>query len=128
MQFNEQMLYILIEGTENSPEVTFIKKVIRQLVNAEKLPDIPSDVIAVGGSEVFNSFAKIIYNQSKLHQKIPVLALGDRDWPDETTIQRDREESNKNLIENKNVRHLYWDRHEWENFLLDEVEIIANIP
>jgi len=127
MLFDEDTLYILIEGEPNSPEVGFIDEVIKKLQLIEALPSINYDIEAVGGSELFNSFARLIYHQSNFHSKIPVLAIRDRDYRKETELQKHRNKSDENLLNNKSVRYLYWDRHEWENFLLEETETLAQI-
>ena len=129
MYIEENQLYILIEGEPDSPEVSWIERVIRKLVVQKKLPKIQFALIEIGGSGSFNSIANPIYSRSNLHKEIPILAITDRDFKSEQEIQEHRDRSDKNLVDPKtrSVRYLYWDRHEWENFLLDEIETIVNI-
>lgn len=127
MQILDNFLYILIEGEPNSPEVAFINRVISNLIYQEILPKINYDVIEVGGGGNFNSIAKIIYKKSSLHQIIPVLAISDKDFRIQSNINAQNKKQDTNLIENKAVRVLYWQRHEWENFLLEETAMIAHL-
>ena len=127
MQFDPDRFYVLMEGQPESPEIPFMKRIITKLINVGQLPSVNFQIIAVGGSELFNSFARLIYHQSNFHSKIPVLAIRDRDYRKEAELQKQRNKSDENLLNNKSVRYLYWDRHEWENFLLEETETLAQI-
>ncbi len=127
MQFYPDRVYILIEGEPSSPEIPFLKRVIRQLINKEQLPQVEFEVVEVGGSKAFNSMAKLIYRESGLHKKIPVLAITDRDFRRQQDLEQERSITDKKLIDDKRVRELYWSRHEWENFLLEETQLIARI-
>ena len=126
MEFSENRVYILIEGQPNSLEIPFLKRVIGQIIKRAQLP-IYSDLIAVGGSQAFNSMARLIYEQSHIHKKIPIVAITDRDFKTPQDIQRKQQRDDKKLIQNKIVRELYWPRHEWENYLLEETERLASI-
>jgi hypothetical protein len=125
MKIETDYLYILIEGEPNSPEVAFINRVISNLITQQILPDINYDVIEVGGGGNFNSIAKIIYRESRIHQRIPVLAISDNDFRIQSRINVINNTCDENLIRDKKVRLLYWQRHEWENFLLEETAMIA---
>ena len=120
MQILSNTLYILIEGAPTSPEVVFIRTVIRKLITQDLLSDIEYQVIEIGGSGNFNSIGQLIYYKSQLHQSIPVIFITDRDF-------RTEEKINAHSIKDKLVKRVYWKRHEWENFLLEETETIANL-
>ncbi|MTJ06298.1 hypothetical protein [Anabaena sp. UHCC 0204] len=123
MEIFKDFLYILIEGKE----ISFINRSIGNLISANILPKINYDVIEVGGSGNFNSIAKILYRKSSLHRHIPVIAIKDRDFTAQKTINKDNHTIDATLIENKAAKIVYWLRHEWENYLLEETETIANI-
>ncbi len=127
MEFYGNKVYILIEGQPNSPEIPFLKTVIRQLINRSQIFHVDFDLIAVGGSQAFNAMARLIYEKSNVHKKIPVLAITDRDFKREQDIQRKQQTTDKYLVNNKVVRELCWFRHEWENYLLEETEMLAEI-
>jgi hypothetical protein len=127
MQILSKTLYILIEGAPTSPEVAFIRTVIRKLITQHLLSDIEYEVIEIGGSGNFNSIGKLIYHKSQLHQSIPVIAITDRDFRTQEKIEQISSKLDSNLIRDKSVRIIYWKRHEWENFLLEETETIANL-
>jgi len=121
MPVSKQALYILVEGEGNSPELAFFKRSIRKIITDNGLPIIP-DVIEVGGSSAFASIAGLGYRDSKIHQSIPVLAIADSDY---RTYSSKQSEANHQLISNKRPKIRYWDRHEWENYLLDETDYLA---
>jgi RNA-binding protein YhbY len=127
MQILSKTLYILIEGAPTSPEVVFIRTVIRKLITQDLLSDIEYEVIEIGGSGNFNSIGQLIYHKSQLHQSIPVIAITDRDFRTQEKIEQISSKLDSNLIRDKSVRIIYWKRHEWENFLLEETETIANL-
>ena len=127
MDFLKNTLYILIEGEPQSPEIDFLEKVIGNLIDRSQLPSLDFDLIAVGGSQAFNSIARLVYAQSNLHRRIPVLAITDRDFKREQDIQRKQQTTDKSLVKDKVVRELCWPRHEWENYLLEETEMLAEI-
>ena len=127
MQILSNTLYILIEGAPTSPEVVFIRTVIRKLITQDLLSDIEYEVIEIGGSGNFNSIGQLIYHKSQLHQSIPVIAITDRDFRTQEKIEQISSKLDSNLIRDKSVRIIYWKRHEWENFLLEETETIANL-
>jgi len=121
MQVSKQALYILVEGENNSPELAFFKRAIRKIITAKGLSIIPN-VIEVGSSSAFTSYAKLGYRYSTIHQSIPVLAIADSDY----RIQFDfQSEANHQLISAKKPKILYWKRHEWENYLLEETDYLA---
>lgn len=120
-------MYILIEGEPDSPEVAFINRVISRLIYAAVLPNINYEVVEVGGSGNFNSLAKIIYRKSRLHETIPVIAISDKDFRTQNNVNVQTAKIDEQLIKNKATRILYWERHEWENFLLEETETIASV-
>jgi hypothetical protein len=125
--FLNDTVYILIEGEPHSPEIDFLETVIDNLIDGGQLPKVDFDLIAVGGSQAFNSMARLIYATSNVHRRIPVLAITDRDFKTPQDIQRKQQRLDRELIRNQVVRELYWPRHEWENYLLEETELIANI-
>jgi hypothetical protein len=127
MQILDDFLYILIEGEPDSPEVAFINRVISRLISEAVLPNINYEVVEVGGSGNFNSLAKIIYRKSRLHETIPVLAISDRDFRTQNNVNVQTAKRDEQLIKNKATRIIYWERHEWENFLLEETETIASV-
>ena len=127
MQILSKTLYILIEGAPTSPEVVFIRTVIRKLITQDLLSDIEYEVIEIGGSGNFNSIGQLIYHKSQLHQSIPVIAITDRDFRTQEKIEQISSKLDSNLIRDKSVRIIYWKRHEWENFFLEETETIANL-
>lgn len=88
MQFDQQKVYLLIEGEPSSPEIPFFRRCIKELKKEQQLPAVEFDLLAVGGSNAFNSMAKLIYGTSEFHKKIPVLAITDRDF----RMQRDLEQ------------------------------------
>ncbi len=122
MQASKPELYILIEGEDNSPELAFFKRSIRKIMTDKGLSIIPN-VIEVGSSSAFSSYAQLGYRYSKIHQSIPVLAIADSDY--RTNLSKQSEDNHK-LISNKKPKILYWDRHEWENYLLEETDYLAN--
>jgi hypothetical protein len=91
------------------------------------LSDIEYEVIEIGGSGNFNSIGQLIYHKSQLHQSIPVIAITDRDFRTQEKIEQISSKLDSNLIRDKSVRIIYWKRHEWENFFLEETETIANL-
>lgn len=127
MVFDEQTVYILMEGEPSSPEIKFLETVIGQLMIRQQLPYVAVDVLAVGGSNAFNSMAKLIYRESDLHKKIPVLAITDRDFIMQRDLEQKKGITDRQLVTDGKVRELYWGRHEWENFLLEETQLIAEI-
>jgi RNA-binding protein YhbY len=127
MRILDNTLYILIEGEPTSPEVAFMNRVIETLKEQELLSNINYEVVEIGGSGNFNSISKLIYRKSKLHQSIPVIAISDRDFRTQEEIEQISRKVNADLIRNKSARIIYWKRHEWENFLLEETETIANL-
>ncbi|MBD2569611.1 hypothetical protein [Anabaena lutea] len=127
MQILDNFLYILIEGEPESPEVAVIDRVIGNLINQGLLSNINYRVVEIGGSGNFNSIAKLIYQKSKVHQRIPVIGISDRDFRTQDRIDRELAKQDNQSINNKSARIIYWGRHEWENFLLEETEIIANL-
>jgi hypothetical protein len=120
MDILDETLYILVEGEPNSPEV----QAFRELLSLE----ISCEFIEVGGSGNFNTVAKLIYNKVKnrenpIHKVIPVLAIADRDF---RKYSLDDDSSDESLIDKNKAKIIYWERHEWENFLLDELDVIIS--
>ncbi|MEI6443154.1 MAG: hypothetical protein WCO29_08520 [Nostocales cyanobacterium ELA583] len=129
MKIDGKLLYILIEGEPESPEVPFIRRVIDNLINQELLSKIDYQVVEVGGSGNFNSVGKLIYSKSELHQSIPIIAISDRDFRTQEKIDTMASKPDSDFLKknSKSVRIIHWSRHEWENFLLEETETIANL-
>jgi len=121
MQVSKQAFYILVEGEDNSPELAFFKRAIRKIMTVQGLSMMPH-VIEVGSSSAFNSYAGFGYRHSTLHQSIPVLAIADSDYRIHFGFQT---EANEKLINAKKPKILYWKRHEWENYLLEETDYLA---
>ncbi|EDN71060.1 hypothetical protein BGP_1257 [Beggiatoa sp. PS] len=116
--------YILIEGEPKSPEVHFLVEVIDRIFDDHNKTSFFPKVIEVGGSSSFKSFAKFCYRKSEVHLKVPVLALSDNDY--RTSLDKIQSQ-NSNLIKDEKPKIVYWNRHEWENYLLDETNLIANL-
>jgi len=121
MQVSKQALYILVEGEDNSPELAFFKRAIRKIITAKGLSIIPN-MIEVGSSTAFTSYAKLGYRYSTIHQSIPVLAIADSDYRTQFGSQS---KVNHQLISAKKPKIRYWKRHEWENYLLEETDYLA---
>ncbi|MCA2537650.1 MULTISPECIES: hypothetical protein [unclassified Microcystis] len=126
MNISTDALYILVEGTPNSPETTFFQEF--------PFPDdkIRLIFVEVGGSGSFNIIAELIYNQiqdrkKSIHHKIPVLAITDNDFREYSEYQNISDSLFRNLIEKRQPQKIYLERHEWENFLLDELDIMVDI-
>lgn len=123
MNIKDDTLYILIEGEPNSPEVESFGRLLSSGINT-----VNYEFIEIGGSSNFNTVAKLIYNKVKkrensIHKVIPVLAIADRDF---RKYSSDDDILDQNLIENNRAKIIYWERHEWENFLLDELDVITS--
>jgi hypothetical protein len=107
MQILSKTLYILIEGAPTSPEVVFIRTVIRKLITQDLLSDIEYEVIEIGGSGNFNSIGQLIYHKSQLHQSIPVIAITDRDFRIQEEIEERNRKIDADLIRNKLAKIIY---------------------
>ncbi len=118
----DNQLYLLVEGEPDSPEMFFFEKVIPAII-ANTGANITPQIIEVGSSSAFNAFARVGYRVSELHKVIPILAIADSDYRTPTSKQQDNSPS---LIKNKKPKILYWPRHEWENYLLEETEWLAD--
>ncbi|MCA6501645.1 MAG: hypothetical protein ACK6CP_23470 [Pseudanabaena sp.] len=126
MIIRENALYILIEGKPYSPEVSFFKQL--------SFPDdiVPLEFVEVGGSGSFNIVSELIYNKiqdrkKSIHHKIPVLAITDNDFRKYPKTDDKSDSTFNDLIQEKKPQKIYLERHEWENFLLDELDIITDI-
>lgn len=113
--------YILVEGAPNSPEIPFLNGIIADIFSKNELRFEPY-VIEVGGSSSFKPFSKFCYRYSKVHEKIPVLAISDNDY----RVRYKNERTHSDYIKNKEPKILYWHKHEWENYLLNELDFIVN--
>lgn len=123
MNIKSDTLYILVEGEPNSPEVEAFSRLLISDINT-----VNYEFIEIGGSSNFNTVAKLIYNKVKnretsIHKVIPVLAIADRDF---RKYLVDAEIADNLLIERNKAKIIYWERHEWENFLLDELDVITS--
>ncbi len=119
-----ELLYILVEGEPASPELPFLQNSISNIFKDNDIPYVP-EVFEIGGSSVlFNSsLAKTFYKHSKAHTKIPVLAIADSDY----RVSQDKlSKENNEIIHSKKAKVLYWHRHEWENYLLEETQLISD--
>jgi hypothetical protein len=121
MPVSKQALNILVEGEDKSPELAFFKRAIRKIFTDKGLSIIPN-IIEVGGSSAFTPYARLGYQYSRVHQSIPVLAIADSDYRIHLNKQS---EANHELIRTKKPKILYWKRHEWENYLLEETDYLA---
>lgn len=119
-----ELLYILVEGEPASPELPFLQNKISNIFINNNIPYEPKVFEIGGGSVLFNSsVAKTFYKHSKAHTKIPVLAIADSDYK----VEKDKSnENNETIIMSKKAKVLYWQRHEWENYLLEETQLIAD--
>lgn len=124
-------VYILVEGEPDSPELPFLERLIGAIIiNNHKLYDV--QLFEVGGCTALanGSVAKTFYKLSSkssgngnFHEKIPVLAIADSDYRiNFSKVQK----SNTELIKYKKAKIIFWKRHEWENYLLDETQLIAD--
>jgi|JFJP01.1.fsa_nt_gi hypothetical protein len=123
MNIKDDTLYILVEGEPTSPEVESFGRLLSADINTANY-----EFIKIGGSSNFNTVAKLIYNKVKnrensIHKVIPVLAIADRDF---RKYSADDDILDQNLIEKNRAKIIYWERHEWENFLLDELDVITS--
>ncbi|BBC25857.1 hypothetical protein [Pseudanabaena sp. ABRG5-3] len=123
MNIKDDTLYILVEGEPNSPEVESFGRLLSADINI-----VNYEFIEIGGSSNFNTVAKLIYNKvknrkSSIHKVIPVLAIADRDF---RKYSSDNNITDNLLIERNKAKVIYWERHEWENFLLDELDVITS--
>jgi hypothetical protein len=123
MNIKDDTLYILVKGEPNSPEVESFGRLLSSDINT-----VNYEFIEIGGSGNFNTVAKLIYNKVKnrensIHKVIPVLAIADRDF---RKYSSDDEIADNLLIERNKAKIIYWERHEWENFLLDELDVITS--
>lgn len=114
--------FILIEGEPHSPEAVFLERQITRIFEENNISYFPR-VLEVGGSSGFNSCAKPCYKNSDIHKRIPVLAIADSDY---RVIADKKSGNHAEIIANKNVQNVYWQRHEWESYLLSETQSIAN--
>jgi len=123
MDIQDEALYILVEGEPTSPEV----QAFRELLPLDNT--VTYQFVEIGGSGNFNAVAKLIYNRVKnreetsIHKVIPVLAIADHDF---RKYSSDDDISDELLIERNEAKIIYWERHEWENFLLDELDVIIS--
>jgi hypothetical protein len=124
MNIQDEALYILVEGEPNSPEVESFGRLLSSYIST-----LDFEFVEIGGSGNFNAVAKLIYNkvknreESSIHKVIPVLAIADRDF---RQYSSDDDISDEFLIERNKAKIIYWERHEWGNFLLDELDVILS--
>ncbi len=118
----KDLLYILIEGTPESPEKAFFVQAISEIWERQHL-NLRPEIVEVGGSSEFRAFAKVGYRLSQIHQTVPVLAIFDSDY--RTDLDK-KQKDNSSLIEKRLPKILYWPRHEWENYLLEETKWLAD--
>ncbi len=123
MNIKDDTLYILVEGEPNSPEVEAFGRLLSSDINT-----VNYEFIEIGGSSNFNTVAKLIYNKVKnkknsIHKVIPILAIADHDF---RKYSSDDNIADNLLIERNKAKIIYWERHEWENFLLDELDVITS--
>lgn len=127
MDVLKDAVYILVEGAPSSPEVPIFDKILRDIARELGVAG-EFHVVEVGGCDSFNVFANYIYARSSRHQRLPVIAVSDRDYRTAAAVSEDVEAA----IKNRTAYRVYWKRHEWENYLLDETgwmaEAIGAIP
>lgn len=121
-----QKIYILVEGTPDSPELPFLTRAINDIFQRNNKPYI-AEVFEIGGCNALKNgdLAKAFYKLSKdkAHEKLPILAIADSDY----RVKNDKlQPENNALIKDKKAKILYWSKHEWENYLLTETQIIAD--
>ncbi|MEA5479678.1 hypothetical protein VB774_18805 [Pseudanabaena galeata UHCC 0370] len=120
MDIQDYKLYVLLEGEPNSPEIEGFQMLLDDT-------DI-IEFVEIGGSGSFNTITKLIYNKVKkrenhIHHTIPVLAIADRDF---RNLSLENTQPDNELIAKNNPKKLFWERHEWENFLLDELDVLTS--
>jgi len=120
-----ELFYILVEGEPDSPELAFLEEKISGIFSEHNVPLVPQ-LFEVGGSGAFSnaSLCKTFYKLSKAHSTKPVLAIADSDY--RTSEDKEFSADDSNLIAARKAKVLYWQRHEWENYLLDETQLIAD--
>ncbi len=121
-----QKIYILVEGTPESPELAFLTRTINDIFQGNNKPYI-AEVFEVGGCNALKNgdLAKAFYKLSKdkAHEKVPVLAIADSDY----RVEKDKKQlENSQIIKSEKAKILYWSKHEWENYLLVETQVIAD--
>jgi hypothetical protein len=119
--------YILVEGKPTSPEIKFLNEAIGNIFEDNDINFSPQ-IFEVGSSSAFHSVAKTFYSLSEktkqqTHKNIPVLAICDNDY----RIRANAYEKSVQIIADKRAKILYWQRNEWENYLLDEIDIIVDL-
>ncbi|MBW1615011.1 MAG: hypothetical protein JRJ49_00465 [Deltaproteobacteria bacterium] len=101
MKVSKNNLYILVEGEPNSPELVFFESAIKNIIDKNSF-EVNFNLFDTGSASSFNIFARRIYLHSKLHQKIPIIAISDRDYRPFKTIEK-RRTTTKLLSKIKNL-------------------------
>lgn len=122
-------VYILVEGEPNSPELPFLQNLISEIISSHHKPyDV--QLFEVGGcsalanGNVAKTFYKLSKSSGNAHKTIPALAIADSDY--KIALSKEQKSSNTDLIKSQKAKIIYWKRHEWENYLLDETQLIAD--
>lgn len=122
---SSEPFFILVEGSPDSPELSFLNNVVANIFNRKHM-DYVAQLVEVGSSSIFSNpnFAQYFYKQSSAHKLHPVLAIADSDFrvANDKIMQPDNE-----LLTQQKTKTLFWQRHEWENYLLDETTLIADL-
>lgn len=110
---------ILVEGELHSPELAPLTQMITQIFDANKIEYLPK-VVAVRGCAAFNVVASIYYREYSLHNRLPICAIADRDY---------RIDSGENIGDSRKEKPslFFLPCHEWENYLLDDIDLIADV-
>lgn len=120
-----ELFYILVEGEPDSPELAFLEEKVSWIFSENRIAYLPQ-LFEVGGSHAFSnaSLCKTFYKLSNAHSKKPVLAIADSDY--RLSEEKKSPIDDSELIKAKKAKTLYWQRHEWENYLLEETQLIAD--
>lgn len=122
---SSEPFFILVEGSPDSPELSFLNNVIANIFSRNHT-DYVAQPVEVGSSSIFSNpnFAQYFYKQSSAHKRHPVLAIADSDF----RVAADKKMPPDNeLLTQQKTKTLFWQRHEWENYLLDETTLIADL-
>lgn len=120
-----EVFYILVEGSPDSPELEFLQLKINKIFEGHHKISYVPQLFEIGGSSALTNanLAKTFYRLSKAHKQFPVLAIADNDY----RVAADKnQQSNNEIMQSQKTKVLYWQRHEWENYLLEETQLIAD--
>lgn len=110
---------ILVEGELHSPELAPLTQMITRIFDENNINYLPK-VVAVRGCSVFNTVASIYYREYSAHNTMPICAIADRDYRINANVSNGNAKQEKPSL-------FFLPRHEWENYLLDDLSLIADI-